>query len=157
MSHTNPGTLALLAILFAAPLAAQEPPTPAPTPPPTDARTELKDRMKVRYPVLQKLRDAGKIGESRDGEVKVVKPGNAKELVDPQSPPLTVGDLIAAENKDRQSLYDILAKELKLTAAEVARQNGLRNLDKASPLHWIEVDRQWVQRQSIKIIDPNTK
>lgn len=155
MNHTNPGALALLAILFAAPLSAQEPPTPTPTPP--DARTELKDRMKVRYPSLQRLRDAGKIGESRDGDVKVTKPGNAAEAVDPLSPALTIGDLIAAENKDRHSLYDILAKELKLTAAEVARQNGLRNLEKASPLHWIEVGGQWVQRQSIKIIDPNTK
>jgi hypothetical protein len=31
----------------------------------------------------------------------------------------------------------------------VAQQNGLRNLDKAKPDHWIEVKAQWVQRKSI--------
>ncbi|HLQ39156.1 MAG TPA: DUF1318 domain-containing protein [Planctomycetota bacterium] len=138
--------MALLAALFLSSAAAsQQPPTPR------DAKAELKDRMMARYPLLEQLRDAGRIGETRDGEVKVVKAADAGEKVNPKDPGKgTVGELVDAENKDRHSLYAVLANELKLTAAEVAQQNGLRNLNKAKPEHWIEVKGQWVQRKSIK-------
>lgn len=137
--------VAMSAALFLSSAAAQAPPAPQ------DARTELKERMKARYPVLELLRDAGKVGETGDGEVKTVKGVAAGEKVDPKDPGKgTVGEAVAAENKDRRALYALLAKELKLTAAEVARQNGLRNLDKAKPEHWIEVKGEWVQRKSIK-------
>jgi hypothetical protein len=61
------------------------------------------------------------------------------------------GPLVAAENKDRKQLYEILAKELKVTAEEVGKQNGLRILDKADDDHWLKLaDGRWVQRKSIK-------
>ena len=149
------GTLAIgamLAALFASPIAAQDPPAPR------DVRGELKDRMKARYPLLEQLRDAGKIGETRDGEAKLVKATYAGEQVDPKDATKgTLGELVQAENKDRLALYAVLGKELKLTAAEVAQQNGLRNLDKAKPDHWVELKGQWVQRKSIKPIGQDKK
>ena len=65
----------------------------------------------------------------------------------------TVGDVVAAENKDRRALYEHLAKTTKVSAAEVGRQNGLRNLKNAKPDHWIEVQGKWVQRKSVKTVD----
>lgn len=150
MSRSTIGAMALLAMLFAVPLAAQDPPR--------DPRSELKERMKARYPLLEQVRDAGKLGETREGEVKLVKATPADDKVDPKDPGKgTVGQLAAAENLDRQALYVLLAKEMKLTAAEVARQNGLRNLDKAKPEHWIETKGQWVQRKSIRATEPPGK
>jgi len=148
MNRSRPGVpsavINLLGMLFAAGVAAQDPPAPR------DVRSELKERMKVRYPLLEAARDAGKIGETRDGEVKLVKATYAGDPADVKDAAKgTVGELVAAENKDRQALYAVLAKELKLTAAEVAQQNGLRNLDKAKPDHWIEVKAQWAQRKAI--------
>jgi uncharacterized protein YdbL (DUF1318 family) len=139
---------ALLAAVFAAPVAAQDPPAPR------DPRAELKDRMKNRYPLLEQLRDTGKAGETRTGEVKLVKASYAGDKADPKDAAKgTVGEVVDAENKDRQALYALLAKELKLTPAEVGQQNGLRNLEKAKPDHWIEVNGQWVQRKSVKTVD----
>jgi len=155
MNPKRPGIpssfLALLAALFASGVAAQDPPA-------RDVRSELKDRMKARYPLLEQARDAGKIGETREGEVKLVKATYGSDKADAKDPAKgTVGELVEAENKDRQSLYVVLGKELKLTGAEVAKQNGLRNLDKAKPEHWIEVNAQWVQRKTIKAVAQEKK
>ena len=132
-------------------------PKPAPKPDPAratreqDPRTELKESMRARYAALSALRDTGKVGETPTGEVKLVKAEFGPEKVDPKDASKgTVADLVAAENKDRQRLYEVLAKELKITPAEVGKQNGARNLDKASPDHWVEVDGKWVQRKTVK-------
>jgi uncharacterized protein len=168
MHVPNPFVAALLAALPLAPASAQNPPAPAPAPTPApkptpapapqDKRQELKESMKARYPTLEKLRDAGKIGEAPDGEAKLVKPTFGTEAADAADPRKgTIADVVAAENKDRRELYELLSKELKLTANEVARQNGLRNLDKAKPDHWIEVKGQWVQRKSVRTIVDDKK
>ena len=133
---------------------AQDPkPAPKPTPAPQaqDPLAELKERMSARYSTLSALRDAGKVGETPSGAVKLVKAEFGTDKVDPRDASKgTVADLVAAENKDRQRLYEVLAKELKITPAEVGKQNGARNLDKASPDHWVEVDGKWVQRKTVK-------
>lgn len=156
MNPSRPGVpfavVAVLGALFASGVAAQDPPAPR------DVRNELKESMKARYPLLEAARDAGKIGETREGEVKLVKATYAGDKADPKDGAKgTVGDLVVAENKDRQSLYAVLGKELKLTAPEVGKQNGLRNLDKAKPEHWIEVNAQWVQRKTIKPVGTEKK
>jgi uncharacterized protein YdbL (DUF1318 family) len=145
MNFSRHRMAASLALLLASPMVAQDPPAPV------DVRSELRDRMKARYPLLDRLRDAGKLGETGEGEAKLVQASHAGEKADPQDPAKgTVGEVMAAENVDRKALYVLLARELKLTAVEVARQNGLRNIDKAKPDHWIEVKGQWVQRKSVK-------
>ena len=136
--------LLLSAMVFAAPAAAQEPT------PPRDVRSELKESMKARYALLEKLRDSGKVGETGNGEVKLVKDTYGTEKADPaDSKSSTIADVVAAENRDRKALYELLAKELKLTAKEVAQQNGARNLDKAKPDQMVEVKGQWVQRKTV--------
>jgi uncharacterized protein YdbL (DUF1318 family) len=163
MNASRIATAALLAAFCLTPAVAQNPPAPAPAPAPTPAPEpkpqeqeklqQLKQRMAGRYDTLEKLRDAGKIGEAPDGEVKLVKASHGSESVDPANASKgTIVDLIAAENKDRKELYEALSKDknLKATAAEIAKQNGLRNLKNAKPDHWIEVKGQWVQRKSVR-------
>jgi len=105
-----------------------------------DEREELKQRFEERYPVLLKLRDAGKIGEDPEGLTQVVKPEFAKEKLDPKDPEsLTVAQFLEQENKDRKALYELLAKDRKETAAAVAKQNALRNYKKAAPEHLLLV------------------
>jgi uncharacterized protein YdbL (DUF1318 family) len=146
------GVLAALAALLVALLQAQDPPKPR------DPRAELKERMKERYALLDQLRDAGKLGETIAGEVRLVKQSYESDKADPKDPTKgTVGELATAENTDRIALYELLAKELKVTAQEVAKQNGLRNLDKAKPDHWIQVKSEWVQRKTIKTIVEDDK
>lgn len=150
MSRSTSAVVALLATLFAAPVVAQKPPAQE------DVLVELKARMKTRYPLLEAARDAGKIGETREGEVKLVKTTYAGDAVDPKDPRKgTFAELVAAESKDRLLLYQALAKELKITAAEVARQNGLRNLDKARPEHLVEIKGEWVRRKSVRTVNGN--
>lgn len=151
-----PVIVAFAATLLLGSAFAQDPkPTPKPDPAPAareqDPRAELKESMRARYATLSAMRDAGKIGETPAGEVKLVKAEFGTEKVDPKDAGKgTVADLVAAENKDRQRLYELLAKELKITPAEVGKQNGARNLDKASPDHWVEIDGKWVQRKTVK-------
>jgi uncharacterized protein YdbL (DUF1318 family) len=141
----------LFTALVAIPVAAlaQEPPKPAPQ---QDNRAELKQRLAARHPALEKARDAGKVGETPSGEVKLVKAGDAAEKVDPKDASKgTLGELVDAENKDRRAVYEIVAKQEKTTAAEVGKQNGSSNIKKAKPDHWVEVKGQWVQRKTVRI------
>ena len=107
--------------------------------------------MKARYTALETLRDAGKVGESFAGLAEVVKASDAQDKVAPKDPKsLSLGDLVSAENKDRQRLYDLLAKDLKLTAEEVGKQNGIRILQQADDDHWFKAaDGRWVQCKNV--------
>ena len=124
---------------------AQSKPTP-------DPRLELKERMKQRHPQLEKVRDGGKVGETAAGLVEAVKPASAAEKTDAADPKsMTIGELVEAENKDRKALFELLAQDLKLTPAEVGKQNGIRSLEKATDEHWLKLeDGRWVQKKSLR-------
>lgn len=111
----------------------------------------LKARMKSRFRDLSRLRDAGIVGETFDGLVAVRNPADAKKLLDPKNKERgTIGDLLSAEVADRRALYAHLAKELKVPADKIGKQNGIRNLNKAKPEHWFRLaGGKWAQRKSI--------
>lgn len=141
--------------MFVLPPCAAQDPKPKPPENPVqqpDPLAELKKRMKARYADLERLRDDGKVGETWNGEVAVVNAADESEKVDPKSPTSpTIGAFVGTENSDRKQLYALLAKELKTTATEVAKQNGLRNIDKADPDHWLKLeDKRWIQRKDVK-------
>ena len=157
--HTFGLSMAASLLLFAAvPAQEPKPAPPAPAPKKQDPRDELKERMAARYPLVSALRDAGKVGETAAGEVKLVKADFGTEKADPKDPGKgTVADLVAAENKDRHASYELIAKELvakgeKVTPADVGKQKAARNFENASPEHWIEVDGKWVQRKTVKAV-----
>ena len=121
-----------------------------------DERAELKKRFEKRYPTLVKLKDAGRIGETPDGKVQVVKPEDAKRPVDPKDPKSpTVAAFLKLENDDRKALYALLAKDQKETAANVAKQNALRNYKKAAAEHFLLVKGKdgklrWRRKKELK-------
>jgi uncharacterized protein YdbL (DUF1318 family) len=120
--------------------------------PTNDPKAEIKERMQKRHADLVKLRDGEKVGETSAGLVEVVKDSYAQERVDPadqQSP--KVGEVVAAENRDRSALFELLAKDLKITATEVGKQNGIRNMEKASATHWLKLEGgRWVQKKDVQ-------
>ena len=147
--------LALSALLAAAPAQERErPQSPPQSKPAPDPRAELHARMKERYPKLSKLRDAGKVGETFAGSVGLVTPAAGQEkadAADPRSP--TVAQLVEEENQDRRSLFALIGREEKLSADEVGKQNGIRNLEKGLPDHWFQLeDGRWVQKKAIKAV-----
>jgi uncharacterized protein YdbL (DUF1318 family) len=149
--------LAPIALVLAAPAQERERPQQPQQPqtrPAPDPRAELRERMKQRYPVLQKLRDAGKVGETFAGLAGVVAAASAQDkadAADPRSP--TVAQVVEDENQDRRALFALIAREERLGAAEVGKQNGIRNLDKGGPEHWFQLeDGRWVQKKAIKAV-----
>ena len=106
----------------------------------SDARArmgELRDRFKDRLPAMQKLRAAGKVGETSVGTVEAVK-GRLEK--DEQK-------LMDAENADRAELYQIIARQQGTTAAKVARIDGTRRI-KELPRgeYYKDEDGNWKQK-----------
>jgi uncharacterized protein YdbL (DUF1318 family) len=111
MKHARIIIATMLSLVFVASVA----PTPAMA---ADRKSELQQKFKERYPELQRLRTAGKVGETSVGTVEAVSGGldaSGQKAVD-------------AENADRGELYQLLAKELGTTAEKVAHINGARRI-----------------------------
>lgn len=102
-----------------------------------DTIESVTQSIKARYRELYKAKLQGRIGETIDGFVATVKGGN-----DP---------LVEAENADRRTLYQLLAKKEGVSVDEVARTAGARNFRNASPEEWLRgPDGQWLQKKNAK-------
>lgn len=99
-----------------------------------DARAALKTRFEQRRARLLELKNQGSIGETFKGYVDFVKQPVEQELVQ-------------AENADRQTLYEMIAKEQNLTVAEVEKRGAKRHFDRAESGHWLKYPSgQWKQK-----------
>ena len=96
---------------------------------------DIKARMKNRLPVIKKLKSQGIVGEDNAGFVQFV--GDKKASA----------DVVAAENKDRQSVYEAIAKQQGTTAELVGRRRALQNEKRAEPGEWVQdASGQWQQK-----------
>ena len=96
---------------------------------------DIKQRMKDRLPKIIELKAAGIIGENNQGLLAFVG-GNKQEQA-----------LVDAENKDRQLVYDAIAKQQGTTAAVVGRRRALQIAGKAKPGEWLQdASGKWVQK-----------
>ena len=113
---------------------------------------ELKQRLKDRYALLVKLKDAGKIGETWDGQVDAVKPAYKDEKADPAAKDSdTIKALLEKENKDRLRLYELLSKGKPIKPADVGVENGKRNFKNADPEHFLKPQgKDWVRKKEMK-------
>jgi uncharacterized protein len=103
-------------------------------------KAELQARFKTRYLKLLALKAEGKIGETQAGVVEAVTTEAAAEKA--------VSEMIAAENKDRQALYAILAAEAKVSTAEVAKRNAMRLYKKARAGDYLKAkDGKWHKKR----------
>jgi len=103
------------------------------------------DSMRARFPTLKRYKVDKTVGENRNGLVQ-------ERLSPKMSDPIyakAVRAAIAAENADRQRLYQIQARIDRSTPAAVAAAYAKGWREKASPGEWIEVPvgSKWVWKQ----------
>jgi uncharacterized protein YdbL (DUF1318 family) len=56
-------------------------------------------------------------------------------------------DVVAAENKDRETVYAAIAKQQETTAELVGKRRALQIANRAKPGQWIQdADGNWIQK-----------
>lgn len=134
--------LVLLAIVFLAGVASGAAP---------ESEAELKARFSQRHVPLQRLKDAGTVGETTEGLVALVRDAGRGDPVKlPDGSTLSVGELVQAENADRKELYAVIAERTDESADAVAEQAAIRNFRQASPEHYLKLGSgKWVQKKQL--------
>lgn len=96
---------------------------------------DIKARMKKRLPVIIELKAKGIVGENNKGYLEFI--GNKK--VD--------ADIVAAENQDRRTVYEAIAKQQGTTAELVGKRRALQIANKANKGEWVQdAGGQWQQK-----------
>ena len=96
---------------------------------------DIKARMKNRLPVIKELKSQGIVGEDNAGFLQFV--GDKKASA----------DVVAAENKDRQSVYEVIAKQQGTTAELVGKRRALQIAKRAAPGEWVQdASGKWQQK-----------
>ena len=96
---------------------------------------DIKARMKNRLPVVKKLKSQGIVGEDNAGYLQFI--GDQK----------TSADVVAAENKDRQTVYQTIAKQQGTTAELVGKRRALQIAQRAAPGEWVQdAGGNWIQK-----------
>ena len=107
-----------------------------------DTKSQIKNRMKKRYPEIQELKKSGKIGETYLGIVKPVNDKDAKNK--------DIMKIVTDENSDRETLYEIIAKQNKTTPKTVARTNALRIFEKTGlDFYFMTKNEKWHKKKDL--------
>ncbi|MCJ8502287.1 YdbL family protein [Desulfatitalea alkaliphila] len=95
---------------------------------------DLKTRMLERLPAITDLKARNIVGENNQGYLEIL-PGQSEGR-----------DLVAAENKDRQRVYEQIAARTGTTVEVVGQRRALQIAEKAAPGEWLQ-DRsgRWYQ------------
>ena len=97
---------------------------------------DIKARMKNRLPVIKKLKADGIVGENNQGYLQFVGGNKAN------------ADVVAAENKDRETVYTAIAKQQGTTAELVGKRRALQIANKADPGEWVQdAGGNWIQKK----------
>jgi len=88
---------------------------------------DIKVRMRDRLPTIVQMKADAVIGENNKGFLEFV-PGAAKREE----------NVISAENNDRQTVYEAIAKQQNTTAELVAERRATQIAEKAPPGEWLQ-------------------
>ena len=100
------------------------------------ASDSIKERMINRLPVIKELKDRGIVGENNLGFLEFI--GNQKEKA----------DVVEAENTDRKTVYEAIAKKQGATVELVGRHRAVQIADKARPGEWLQdANGKWYKKQ----------
>jgi uncharacterized protein YdbL (DUF1318 family) len=88
---------------------------------------DIKARMKERLPNIVQMKTDGLIGENNKGFLAFV-PGAATKNE----------NIVTAENKDRQMVYNAIAKQQGTSAALVGERRAIQIAQNASPGEWLQ-------------------
>jgi len=95
----------------------------------------LKDRMRGRLPAIKALKSQGVVGENNQGLLAFMKASPENEA------------LIKEENRDRQTVYEAIARKNKTTAIFVGKNRAAQIRDKAHPGEWLQDEAgSWRQK-----------
>ena len=110
-------------------------------------KDQLKEQFKSRDAELKALKKKGQVGETIDGYIDAVDSAAASDAA--------ITSLLAAENKDRRDLYQLLADEInkenpkapvKATMETIASRNAIRNIEHAGPDEFLRVAKDhWIR------------
>lgn len=104
-------------------------------------RDQVVESMKARFPELTEAKNRGQVGEAWSG---------LAGLVD-SSAPDAVKQMVENENRDRRSLFQMIARETGSSLEEVARQNRIRMYRLADDHHFVQdSNRRWVRRKDLQ-------
>ncbi len=96
---------------------------------------DIKTRMKNRLPVIKELKAKGIVGEDNKGYLQFVGGNKAK------------ADVVAAENKDRKTVYAAIAKQQGTTAELVGKRRAVQIAKKANKGEWVQdANGKWLQK-----------
>ncbi len=131
--------------------------TPAALAQPT--KDQLKEQFKSRDAELKNLKKKGQVGETIDGYIDAVDSAAAGDSA--------ITTLLAAENKDRRDLYQLLADEInkenpkapvKATLETIASRNAMRNIEHAGPDEFLRVAKDhWIRVKDFSRFQKLTK
>ena len=100
------------------------------------AAESIKERMISRLPVINDLKARGVIGENNLGFLEFV--GNRKEKA----------DVVEAENMDRKTVYEAIAKKQGATVELVGQHRAVQIADKARPGELLQdANGKWYKKQ----------
>jgi len=98
---------------------------------------EIKAQMKERQPKIEALWASGKIGENNRGFVEA-----RADLSEAEQ------QLIAAENADREQVYDAIARSTQTTPKQVGLQRALQISKRAAKGLWLQdADGDWYKKE----------
>lgn len=96
---------------------------------------DIKARFKERLPKIIELKSQGIIGENNQGYLEFV--GSTRQMQ----------DLVDAENRDRRSVYEGIAKQQGTTVQTVGQRRALQLRDLANPGDWVQDDAgRWYRK-----------
>ncbi len=115
-----------------------------------DSLDALQQRFKERYRDIFEQKRDGKVGETFDGYVALVAEVYRDDGLDA---------LLKSENRDRDKLYELMAKQLRESLSEqerkavtpviIALRNAVRNFQNAKPAEYLKMsDGVWVQKRN---------
>ena len=97
---------------------------------------DIKLRMKNRLPVIRELKTMGIVGEDNKGLLQFV--GAKKEKT----------EVVAAENKDRMTIYTAIAKKQGATPELVGQRRAIQLSQKARAGEWLQnAGGKWYQKK----------
>lgn len=107
----------------------------------------LHARVVARRPTLLTLMRAGMVGETWEGRLEAVKATYLAERSDPSaSDGVTIGGLLAEEDRDRLRIYELIATGRPISAESVGIEFGLRSFASAQRSRFVRPRRSdWVE------------
>jgi len=88
---------------------------------------DIKVRMQERLPTIVQMKTDGIVGENNKGYLEFV-PGAAKKMQ----------NVVADENKDRETVYSAIAKQQKTTTELVGERRAIQIAEKAASGEWLQ-------------------